>query len=278
MSMMAKQMTRSNRVRIVAVVALLGALVGMGQLVGAQQPAGGRGAPPPPPTPRASAPMDYEGYWVSVVTEDWRWRMVTPPKGDVASVPVNAAGRKAAASWDLAQDKANGNECRAFGAAGLMRLPLRMRITWQDDTTLKIETDAGRQTRLLRFGSGPPATTASSLQGYSVAEWSRQRQTRGFGGVGGGAVSPAGGHLQVTTTYLQPGYLRKNGVPYSDRTVLTEYFVRHPQPAPDWLTITSVVEDPVYLAEPFITSTEFKKEPDASKWRPTGCEIDPPLE
>src|ERR1044071_2252379 len=97
---------------------------------GAQQPPapGAQPAPPqggrggnrgggPPPTPRASAPFDMTGYWVSLVTEDWRWRMMTPPKGDYSSVPLNNEGRRVADTWDLAKDKAEGNECRAFGAA-----------------------------------------------------------------------------------------------------------------------------------------------------------------
>ena len=102
-------------------------------------------------TARSAAPVDLTGQWVSVVTEDWRWRMVTPPKGDYASVPLNPEGRKAADAWDLSADNAAGNQCRAFGAAGLMRMPTRVRISWQDDNTLKLESDAGQQTRLFRF-------------------------------------------------------------------------------------------------------------------------------
>src|SRR5438874_4507172 len=103
--------------------------------------------------PRSSAPIDLTGYWVSVVTEDWRWRMVTPAKGDYASVPLNDEGRKTADTWDLAKDKTSGVECKPFGAAAIMRMPTRVRITWQDDNTLKVETDAGQQTRLFHFGS-----------------------------------------------------------------------------------------------------------------------------
>ena len=65
--------------------------------------------------------------------------MVTPPKNDVASVPLNGEGRKVTASWDLDQDNASGNQCRAFGAAGIMRQPMRVQISWQDDQTLKLE-------------------------------------------------------------------------------------------------------------------------------------------
>src|SRR5262252_1667834 len=81
----------------------------------------GRGAGAPPPTPRVGAPIDLTGYWVSIVNEDWRWRMVTPPKGDFASVPLNAEGTRVGNSWDPSQD----GSCLAYGAAGLMRLPTR---------------------------------------------------------------------------------------------------------------------------------------------------------
>jgi hypothetical protein len=156
-------------------------IVATGVSVGAQR---GQGRGGPPPTPRAAAPVDLTGYWVSVVTEDWRFRMVTPPKGDYASVPLNAEARRVADSWDPSKDGA----CDAYGAAAIMRMPGRLHITWDGDNTLKIETDAGQQTRLLHFGpstaSGPsraesrdgasrPASGERTLQGYSAAEWGR---------------------------------------------------------------------------------------------------------
>src|SRR5256714_13567944 len=97
------------------------------------------------PTPRAASPIDLTGNWVSLVTEDWRFRMVTPPKGDYASVPLNAEGRKVADTWDPAKDRTDGNVCRAYGAGAIMRMPTRLHITWQDANTLKVETDAGQQ-------------------------------------------------------------------------------------------------------------------------------------
>ena len=238
---------------------------------------GGRGAPQgPPPTAQAQAPFDMTGYWVSVVTEDWRWRMLTPPKGDYASVPLNAEGQRVAGLWDLDKDKAEGNLCRAFGAAGLLRLPLRIHVTWQDPNTLKLETDSGQQTRVFSFT--PPSGNAGerTWQGRSVARWYKQTQSEGLG-FGGRGGSLAGGNLRVTTTNMRAGYLRKNGVPYSEDAVLTEYFNRHDEPNGDqWITVTRVVEDPRYLTMPFITSESFKKERDASTWHPTPCQIDPP--
>jgi len=244
---------------------------------GQQGGRGGRGAPQgPPPTAQMQAPFDMTGYWVSVVTEDWRWRMLTPAKGDYASVPLNAEGQRVAGTWDLDKDKAEGNLCRAFGAAGLLRLPLRIHVAWQDPNTLKMETDSGEQTRLFMFTPPAGAPGERTWQGRSVARWYKQQQLEGlgFGGRGGGF---AGGNLRVTTTNMKAGYLRKNGVPYSEDAVLTEYFNRHDEPNGDqWITVTRVVEDPKYLMMPFITSESFKKEADASKWHPTPCQIDPP--
>jgi hypothetical protein len=252
---------------------------------GGQGRAGGPGRGGPPPTAHAAAAFDLSGTWVAVVTEDWRWRMVTPPKNDVASVPLNGEGRKLAAAWNLDQDNASGNQCRAFGAAGVMRQPLRVQISWQDDQTLKLETDSGQQTRLFRFGApGAESNTTSSIgpvektwQGISTAEWVKQAQSRGlgFGGRGGGSAN--GGTLKIVTTQMKAGYLRKNGVPYSEDTVLTEYYNRHSGPGDlEWFTVTTVVEDPKYLTQPFITSSSFRREADNSKWKPSPCQTAPP--
>jgi hypothetical protein len=190
--------------------------------------------------------------------------MLTPPKGDVAGIPLNAEGRKIADGWDPAKDAAAGEACRAYGAPGLMRLPGRLHITWQDERTLKIETDAGTQTRLLRFGGGAAAGgTERTWQGSSIAAWDAVQ-------VGNG--SPRWGSLRVVTTQLRPGYLRSNGAPYSENTVLTEYFDLQSGPRnATWITVTTIVNDPKYLTQEFITSTDFRKESDGAKWKPTSC-------
>jgi hypothetical protein len=226
------------------------------------------GPPPGPPRPaKTIAPEDLTGYWVSVVTEDWRWRMVTPAKGDYASVPLNQAGRKAAGEWDPDKDTAAGEQCRSYGAAAIMRVPGRIHITWVDDNTLKVETDAGTQTRILHFG-GKPTGDAPSWQGYSVANWDGLRP-----GPRGGGPAPAGGSLKVVTTGMKAGYLRKNGVPYSANTELTEYYDRTNEPnGESWLIVTTIVHDPANLAQDFVTSSNFKMEKDGSKWSPSPCE------
>ena len=227
------------------------------------------GPPQPPPSPRAAAPVDLTGYWVALVTEDWRFRMVTPPKGDVAGVPLNLAGRQAAAAWDPARDEAAGEQCKAYGVGGIMRVPGRLHITWQDDETLKLEADAGTQTRTFFFRA--PRSQGGDWQGVSVASWDRQVSVMGAGGLFAPGAS-RGGSLKATTTRMKPGYLRKNGVPYSADAVITEYFDRFDVPNGDSLLVVSTeVVDPTYLAQPFWTSTHFKKQTDATGWNPTPC-------
>jgi hypothetical protein len=222
---------------------------------------------------RERALIDITGQWVSVVNEDWRWRMVTPPKGDAASVPLNPAGRKVTDAWNLAADRTQGALCKAFGPPGLIRQPGRIRIRWENDNTLLLEFDAGMQAR--RFQFGPTAKGERSLQGYSEARWFRQPQNRGIFGQGGVAT---GGSLEVVTTNLEAGYLRPNGVPYSERTNVKEFFDMFTLPEEGtWLIVTTVVEDPEYLTQEFVISTQFKKESDLSKWNPRPCDIPDPL-
>jgi hypothetical protein len=261
----------------------------------------GRGAPP---NARTSAPVDLTGYWVSVISEDWRHRMATPRRGDYESLPgLTAEGRRIADSWDPAKDDAAGLQCKAFGVGGIIRQPGRLHITWQDDNTLKVDFDAGTQTRLLSFDRSKQAGGEKTWQGYSVAEW----EGPAGGGRGGapvraqlgnstGPVAPGGGgrgqrggpapssaitqggSLKVVTTNFREGYLRKNGVPYSETASITEYFHRLPseQGEDTLLLVVTVVDDPKYLTQPFYTSTQFKLERDGSKWAPTPCRTTPP--
>jgi hypothetical protein len=268
----------------------------------------GRGQAPAPPQPaRQAAPIDLIGTWVSVVTEDWRWRMVTPPKGDVASVPVTAEGRKVAQSWDLAADTASGNQCKAFGVGGIMRQPGRLRISWQDDETLKLEFDAGTQTRIVNFDRAKQPPPEKTWQGFSIGQWEGPGVGRGGPPVdvrvtGGGILSRgvpggggqglrggppprqqaeinSGGDLKIVTTNFREGYLRKNGVPYSEQAQITEYIHRLPtHPNGDsWLQVVTMIDDSRYLNGTFYTSTNFRLEPDGSKFAPSACKTDAPL-
>jgi len=230
------------------------------------------GQPAAAQSARSEAPVDLTGYWVSVVTEDWPWRMHTPPKGDYASIPLNAEGRRVADLWTEAQD----GSCLAFGAAAVLRMPTRVHITWADDSTLKIETDNGEQTRLFHFdraaANGP---APRSLQGTSLAEWQQSEVVRARGAEGGetsarvdsGAWTP----LKVTTTNLQAAWLRPNGVPVGENAVVTEYFDYLVEGAAQWLVVTTMVDDPQHLSERLVISSSFRRESNGARWAPRPC-------
>jgi hypothetical protein len=227
----------------------------------------GRGGPAgPPPPAKQAAPFDPAGYWVSIIVDEWRFR-VTPQKGDIPYLPINATARRIAMAWDPDKDFADGNQCKAYGAVGIMQRPGRLHITWEDDNTLKIEADAGTQTRTLHFGASQGPSGPPSWQGYSVAQW--QTVPRGRGNV---APPAGGGTLKVTTTNMLPGYIRKNGVPYGDKAVLTEY-INHLNGAEndDYLVVTAEVEDATYLNQPFVRTYQFKKQADSKGWNPMPC-------
>jgi hypothetical protein len=274
----------------------IAAVLALGLLLIAPLDAQRGNQPPPPPPPRAGAPIDLTGYWVSIVTADWRWRMVTPAKGDYQGVQLNAEGRKVADAWDPAKDEAAGEQCKSYGAPALMSVPGRIHITWQDDTTLKVDADAGTQTRLLRFSSTPrpeqgrgatgsgqaaaptPPNEPRTWQGVSQAQWLSPRpavplQLRPADRAADAPpIRPTGGTLQVVTKNLRAGYLRKNGVPYSENAVLTEHWDLYKRPnGEQWLTITTQIEDPQYLSGVRLVAPVFKKEPNGSKWDPTPC-------
>ncbi len=224
------------------------------------------GAAAPAASPRQAAPIDLTGYCVSPIIEDWKFRMVIPNKGVFDGIPLSAEGRKIGMAWDPAADEKAGEQCRAFGAGGIMRLPGRLHITWQDDSTLRVDTDTGTQTRVFSFPAPSRVEGSAGLaaepswQGQSQAQW-----------------NVPGRSLKVVTTNLRPGYVRRNGAPYSGRAVVTEYWELHTLPNKDeWLTVTTRVEDPVYFTRPYLTSSDFKKLPNSVGWSPTPCSVKQP--
>jgi hypothetical protein len=255
---------RRSCVTTAAIVLALSA-VGVPASVYAQRPLdsardrqGGDGSSP---KARDIAPIDLTGYWVSYVTENWRYRMVTPAKGEYRRIPVSPAAVPIINAWDPSADQRAGNQCKSYGAGAIMTVPGRLHITWQDAETLRIDTDAGMQTRLFRFTARASSSRGRpTWQGESTARWERV------------AGPDRGGSLRVVTSNLRPGYLRKNGVPYSERATVSEHFDIAPLPdGGELLLVTTIVEDPVYLNAPYIVSPHFKKEPDGSKWDPTPC-------
>jgi hypothetical protein len=227
---------------------------------------GGRGQGGSPQDPKSGAPFDMTGYWVSVITQNWRLRMVTPARGDYLGIPMTPAAKQVADAWDPAKDEAADNECKAYGAAGVMTLPARLHVSWSDENTLRMEIDSGSQTRLFHFGNWRSPGGKATWQGDSTAAWVSRRSQ---------AVPPGSAkakYLKVITTRMLPGYLRKNGVPYGENAVLTEdYDFIHEQAGDEWLIVTTIVEDPVYLENPLILSEQFRKQAGGSGWDPTPC-------
>src|SRR5215469_8447957 len=231
---------------------------------------------------KSAAPIDLTGYWVSVVNEDWRYRMVMPAKGDYMGVPMTAESKRVADTWDPAKDEAAGDLCKAYGAPSILRQPEHLHFTWQDDQTLRMDTDTGTQTRVFHFGNWKPPAGSPTLQGDSAAAW---EITRGAGR----APRPdpnapfleqvdespqSKGSLKVTTSHLKAGYLRKNGVPYSENAAMTEYYDMIKERTGDlMLVVTETVTDPQYLREPFIITSHFKKQANDAGWKPTPCSV-----
>jgi|HubBroStandDraft_4_1064222.scaffolds.fasta_scaffold57342_2 hypothetical protein len=242
-----------------------------------------------PKTPKSAAPKDLTGYWVSEVTELWRYRMMVPDKNDYEYVPLNPEGRKVANTWDPDKDQASGNACKSYGAPGIMQVPGRLHIYWQDDSTLRMDIDSGTQTRVFHFGATAPTSEAPTWQGFSLASWEGDENVDTRDGQGGpiqdeagrlipGRVMRKADYLKVVTTHLRPGYLQKNGIPYSANATLEEDFDTFPDPysGNTWLIVTSVVTDPQYLIEPHFIHAHFKKIADNSGWDPTPCRANEP--
>lgn len=227
----------------------------------------GRGGPPPgaaaAQTGKAAAPVDLTGYWVSIVTEDWIERMSpdSPPSGTGGARGLGGLRGQAAPAIDKPEP------CRVYGAAGSLRVPGRLHITWADDNTLKIEMDAGTQTRLLHFNSTAAPPGEKTLQGYSAATW--EVAGAGRGGRGVPAARPWGS-LNVVTTGLKGGYLLSSRSSYSDNAVLTEYFSKHSDFGVEYFTVTAFIQDG---AATRATSSTFKKEASAAKFKPSACEV-----
>ena len=228
----------------------------------AQNPGGRGGAPV---AAKAAAPFDISGYWVSVITQNWRLRMVVPPKGDYMGIAMTPASKQVADAWDPAKDEAAGEQCKGYGAGTIITNPERLHITWPDDNNLQMDVDAGTQTRTFHFGNWKPDPGAKATwQGESVALWQPRERN--------GRRDPKAEYLHVTTRNMLAGYLRKNGVPYSESaTVIEDFDFFQESTGEQWMIVTSELRDPKYLERPYILSAQFRKERDGSKWEPTPC-------
>src|SRR5437773_1634215 len=118
------------------------------------------------------------------------------------------------------------------------------------------------------FGAAETPAGQRTWPGQSVAEWQLPGGGRGRGGQRG---QPGTGTLKVTTTQMRPGYIHKNGVPFSENAVLTEYFNVVSDRGLTYLADTLMLDDPRYLTQSFVRSAQFKKQADATGWEPSPC-------
>lgn len=250
-------LTRKGRTPVFRLIAAFGCAIPLIVLPAAAQRGDFGG--PPPAVPRDAAPVDLTGYWVSIVTEDWIERM-SPD-----SPPTGTGGGRGGGGGQLAPSNPD-DPCRVYGAGGSLRVPGRLNIAWVDDSTLRVDMDAGTQTRLFHFNPADPLPGEPTLQGYSVARW----ETGGGGGRGRGAAPPAWGSLQVVTTGMTGGYLLTSRSNYSENAVLREQFVHHSDFGAEYLTVVAIIEDGGSTGT---TSSTFKKEADGSGFSPTSCEV-----
>jgi hypothetical protein len=228
---------------------------------------------------RSRAPFDLTGTWTSLVTQDWRYRMVVPRRGDYTGIPINLAAKRFADAWNAATDEAAGKQCEAYGGAAIMMVPEHLKVDWLDGETLRVHTDAGNQIRLLHFGAGSELQAESATrQGTSEAQWLLYEAPDPGAGPNAppqGTNGPRYGQLKVVTTGMLPGLLRKNGVPYSQQAEVTEYWESHidPQDQERSLVVSAILDDPVYLVEPYVFMAIFKKLSDDTSWSEAPCSL-----
>lgn len=277
---MGQTISRGVAVIFVLTIGLLGSFSTVHAQGSRATPSAAASGPATPPAPPVAAnaktvmPFDLTGQWVALITRDWQFRMVVPGRGEYQGIPLNLASKQRADAWDAKEDEKSGKQCEAYGAGVVMLVPERLRIGWVDDDTLRVETDAGMQTRLLRFRPDPGATSApASWQGQSRASWLMHAVSDpGFG-------QPADeghfGSLKISTTNMLAGLLRKNGVAYSAHSELLEYWdvQQDPVTKKEYLIVTASLHDPDLMIANYNYVATFERETDASKWDPTPCSL-----
>jgi len=194
----------------------------------------------------AWAEIDLSGEWNGIFNEDQPERIPGPEIGDYLGLPINDAARFRADTWDADLLTLPEHQCKPHPSDYGPRGPAQLRLWKEVDTTTQqviawhthIAWQSPERTIWMDGRPHPPAWAAHTWQGFSTGQWD-------------------GDVLTVTTTHLKAGWIRRNGVPRSDRGTLVEHWIRHG----DILTLVSIVTDPVYLTEPFVRSTDFASVP-----------------
>ena len=197
-------------------------------------------------SPAARAQMDLAGMWAQRFHEELPERGAGPEIGDYAGLPVNDAARLRADSWDAAKWTVPERQCEPHPADYAPRGPASLRIGRTVDPISQdvISWDITvmwmlPQRTIYMDGRARPSQYAQhSWQGFSTGEWD-------------------GDMLKVTTTHLKEAWLRRNGLPRSDRATIVEYWIRND----DYLTLVTVVTDPVYLTEPLVRTSDWVLDP-----------------
>jgi len=190
----------------------------------------------------ARAQADLTGSWGPRYHEDQPERIPGPDLVDYVGLPINESARQWALSWDASRLTLDEHQCQVHVSPYIYRGPLQLRIWEERDPktealiAIKNYISTYEQTRTIWMDgrAHPPEYAAHTWQGFSTGRWE-------------------GDMLTVTTTHIKQGWIRRNGLPESDRATLTEHFVRHG----DYLTHISIVTDPVYLTEPLVKSQNF---------------------
>lgn len=186
--------------------------------------------------------IDLSGEWNPVFHEDQPERIPGPEIGDYLGLPITDAARLRAEAWDADILTLPEHQCKPHPSDYGPRGPANLRIWKEVDRETQqiiawrthISWQAPERTIWMDGRPHPPDWAPHTWQGFSTGQWN-------------------GDILTVTTTHLKAGWIRRNGVPRSERATLTEHWIRHG----DQLTLVSIVHDPVYLTEPFIRTTDF---------------------
>ena len=190
----------------------------------------------------AVAEMDFSGDWAPRFYEDQPERVPGPELGDYLGLPINAAARMRADTWDASIQTLPEWQCRPHSADYIWRGPSPVRISKEiNPLTRQITAFHAEWLRsidrpiYLDGRPHPPDYAAHTWAGFSTAKWE-------------------GDMLTIYTTHLKEGYIRRNGMARSDKATLTEHWMRHGE----FLTVVTIVTDPVYLTEPFVRSTDYQ--------------------
>ena len=194
----------------------------------------------------ASAQHDLAGMWAQRFHEDLPERGEGPEIGDYTGLPINDAARLRADSWDASKWTVPERQCEPHPADYGPRGPANLRIASTVDSisqavvawNVTVMWSLQQRTIYMDGRPHPSANAQHSWQGFSTGEWE-------------------GDMLKVTTTHLKEGWVRRNGLPRSDKATLTEYFIRNE----DYLTLVTIVDDPVYLTEPLVRTSDWVLDP-----------------